>query len=296
MKRILVFPLILCSLNVFAQHNPLQNYTLNWYADYQKLSDNVRDLFINFHPEAKDSCYRLGLDFSKFKDLYSANYYIAEHQDSLFEAYIYEKLGDVSTLTQLAVNSTYKHNFSRFENLEVLNIGGKGGIGNTSISSLKFLTRIGIGDVSGDEILASDPIFQLKQVTTINTGHFYDEPFPFEFLGQMEQLESIIIQGSVIKHIPKSWKKLTHLKTLSVGTAYLKGIPSFMCSSLTNLSIQSYNCPTLPACLLKKEKLKLSINVYTTNKGDLKKIKRYKKQNTDQNKRINYSSDVHPEF
>jgi hypothetical protein len=295
MKNILVFPFVLFFfLSAFTQNNPFQSYRLNYYSDYQKLSDKVRDLSINFIPAAKDSCKRFGLDFSKFKDLHSATYFVRDDQDSLFESYVFEKLGEVRKLSSLGFTSTYKHNFSRFENLEALLILGKGGIGNTSISTLKFLTSVGIGDISGDEIFASDPIFHLKKVTDLNTGRFYPEPFPFEFIGQMEQLESILINGSDSMHIPESWENLHYLRTLDIFTPNLDEIPSFICNNLTELNIQSYNCPTLPACLLEKDNLKLSLKVYTTNKAEIKKIKKYKKKNVSQNKRFFYVTDSLP--
>jgi hypothetical protein len=279
MKRIFILFLFTSVCFICFTQKQERSYKVRTYSAYQKLLKNpqvVEHLTMYFNSEAIDSANKFGLEFNHFNKLVSFDI-VEGIQDSVFEAFIFNKLNSSKTLESLTLQSEFYHTFEGFENVKTLIISNEKAACNPNLKNFESISRLTLYFSPKEPLSRTAGFLNFTQLKIIGLyGNFF--PSDLDLLDHFTGLIAIDIDSDSII-IPSSWSKLQQLKSLSISRGEVKSIPNFFCelTSLIYIDIWSFSVPHINECLFQKENLNLSIIIHSKKRAELRKLKRYKK-------------------
>lgn len=289
MKKISILILLLtCFFNVHSR----SMYFIHSSDDYENLlkqPEKVISINLWMTPYERDHFDFARVDLNTFPNLTSVNIDVhsghpdvTSMEDSLAESILLKKIQENKNITELSLDTPFRHDFSKLGQIQALEISNRCSFTNNSYLLFDSVRTLNISYESTHEIPDDSPIFHLKNVESINILFRYLTHFPFSSLGNLKALRKISISNDERRmiEIPDSWKELKELRELQIMGSISK-IPEWVCELpvFYELDINSDIFPSFPDCLFDNEfrSLNLYLSSYATIK-DRRKLNQYYKK------------------
>lgn len=294
-KRLLVALLLMTSGVEAQQGLPRQpdfkRAEMWWYSDIEKIPHDTRELRVMLRPESIDSCYKNGVDFSKFSEVRTLNYSPVFYQssfqetDSLTESYLLEKMSEMKKIHTLNISVARRYDLLKFDSVSSLRLSSptnNSALSNRSILGLRQLKYLTISDTPVENLTENSPIFHLKHLKFLTidySPYFTFTDFPFEYIGKIDSLMVLKIDGrSALKKIPDTWQNLKNLYAIEITADQLDSIPSFLCTGLEHIFLSTDVIPVFPECIFDLERTLIHVIADPEDEFHKSRLKQLKKQ------------------